>query len=367
MKYLIISTYPELGSQNIGDKLIEKSTVALLKSQDSGAEFSTLWREETVTKARPYLDSCDVIVFACFAIRSNMRKLYPFVDAIFESKKPIMIISAGTSRVVTSDQAISDEIQSDSLDIIRKLEKQSILFTSRARLTHVTCRSIGLTRARYTGDVAFFDRRFSGRTFKNDYISSIIISDPHREKFYLDHTQGIISGLKQRFPNAKLAAAIHGNQSIDFTKVCIDNGLTVHEAFKEPESGLDIYDQYDLHIGYRVHGHVSALKRRKISYLLEQDGRGLDYGLSFSRKISIPAMMLQYNAGWKKDFLSRLGLKKKSPKYYVPPSCIEQVLSLLDRDIEGNFSSFLGLEKEIDAICNTLSESIAESLRQIGR
>ena len=37
---------------------------------------------------------------------------------------------------------------------------------------------------------------------------------------------------------------------------------------------IAFYDESDIHIGYRVHGHLRFLAARKPSVLLEEDGRG---------------------------------------------------------------------------------------------
>ena len=38
--------------------------------------------------------------------------------------------------------------------------------------------------------------------------------------------------------------------------------------------GFDIYNDCDLHIGFRVHAHIYNLSMRNISILIEEDGRG---------------------------------------------------------------------------------------------
>ena len=38
--------------------------------------------------------------------------------------------------------------------------------------------------------------------------------------------------------------------------------------------GFSIYDDCDLHIGFRVHAHIYCLSMRKRSVLIEEDGRG---------------------------------------------------------------------------------------------
>jgi len=100
----------------------------------------------------------------------------------------------------------------------------------------------------------------------------------------------LYEGLRETFPEADIVIAQHGvSQQIE----AFANKEDIHLAqiYKKRHNGLDIYDDADLHVGFRVHGHVSSLTRRIYSYLLEQDGRGCDYGLSLERKMSVPNYM----------------------------------------------------------------------------
>ena len=42
-------------------------------------------------------------------------------------------------------------------------------------------------------------------------------------------------------------------------------------------SNLEFYDNCDLHVGYRLHGHISFLRRRLPSVLTGKDGRGYGF------------------------------------------------------------------------------------------
>jgi hypothetical protein len=367
MKYLIISTYPKSGSQNVGDKLIETSTIAAFTSQEKDAEFRVVWREEKSDQVEPSLEWCDAVVFACFAIRPKMNKIYPLIDILLKSQKPIIVISAGTSLNITSRSGVKSEFNSQSLETLRKIEKQCILFSTRGRLSQFFCEINDLKKSVYTGDVAFFDKRFNLRKFERKKIERNIVSDPHREDLYFNHTELLINGLHERFPNADIAFAIHGNNSPGFIQIAKKHSLVVHECFKDPEVGLDVYDTCDLHVGFRVHGHVSALKRRKYSYLLEQDGRGVDYGLSLSPKISVPAFSVTAAPSRVRRLFRHLPFITTKVNPYVPASSVAQILSLLDRDIATEFSSFMNLEAEIVEICDCISKEISLALDTLNR
>jgi hypothetical protein len=56
-------------------------------------------------------------------------------------------------------------------------------------------------------------------------------------------------------------------------------GFEIVNMAYSPEK-LSLYDTIDLHIGYRVHGHIAFLTRRKPSYLIHEDGRGKGFSES---------------------------------------------------------------------------------------
>lgn len=110
---------------------------------------------------------------------------------------------------------------------------------------------------------------------------------------------------------------------------------------------MDFYDTVDLRVGFRVHAHVSALARRKYSYLIEQDGRGCDYGRYMNANISVPYYVNKTNIVLSKIFraktLSRLSKRGTS-------SAITQLLSVIGKDQRTGFETFSGLENQIAQI-----------------
>lgn len=93
---VIISTYPEHGSRNIGDQLITDSLSAIIKEQ-CDAKITTVWRAEAWQKVSDVISKADHIFFACLAIRPDMEELiYPYLSKVLESGRPFSVIAAGT-------------------------------------------------------------------------------------------------------------------------------------------------------------------------------------------------------------------------------------------------------------------------------
>jgi hypothetical protein len=139
----------------------------------------------------------------------------------------------------------------------------------------------------------------------------------------------------------------------------------IHEADNE---GLSQYDDIDLHVGFRVHGHVSALKRGKYSYLLEQDGRGADYGAALAVNMSTPCFLGGSSASARlRKLIEKLLLKFGSkPDPEAVPAAVYRILAMVQADSAAGFSKFVGLERQIDDFNAMNLEFLSKAIRPNG-
>ncbi|MBB3063175.1 polysaccharide pyruvyl transferase family protein [Microbulbifer rhizosphaerae] len=346
MKITVISTFRR-GKLNIGDHLITKATVeAVKKLYGSRAKINIIFRAENWAKVQPQIEDSDFIIFACLAIRKNLSATYRFLPQIIESGIPYGILSAGTSLNVSSSRLLLRKaFDEGDQNILRELASKSSFFTTRGLLTQAVCEDIGITNASPAGDIAFVDSRFEKRAFqKVGTVKKIAISDPHYADKYQNSFLYMLARICDIFPDAQVDLLLHGINDLT-KKLASDMGIGIREIYLDSKNGLDVYDEYNLHVGYRVHGHVSALSRRKPSYLLEQDGRGCDYGLAISRKITVP--------NYKPMKVEKIDQAATTP--------VDILTSMIKIDSELEFSRFLGLESEI----RNFSENNLKTLRTI--
>lgn len=360
MKYALISTYPKDGSLNIGDKLIEQCTVDAIRAFDSNAEIEPVWRAEPWENVRESIAAADHVIFACLAIRAKMDAVYPSLRYILDLGIPLSAISAGTSLSPSAVDLFNAGFTDADLALLRHFSRAAKQFTTRGVLTQAFCQIHGLSKAQLSGDVAFLDARFDKREFKPpNEIRKVIISDPHHGPAYAPAFSRLTQVLRRILPHADFDCALHGvNPEIE--ALCAELGIAVRPIYLKPESGLDIYDEYHMHAGFRVHGHVSALKRRIPSYLLEQDGRGTDYGLTFSRRLSVPCYRAAIPASKGQRALAGQSPAPSSPssplqtapaksekRLLAPEAASEHLGAMILQDMSDAFSRFKGFETEI--------------------
>jgi hypothetical protein len=343
MKVVIIST-ARIERPNVGDILICNSTInAIRHLYKCKIKIQVIFRTASWETVKNIIKEANLIIFACFAIRKNNaidRDTYSFLSNIIQSGIPYGILAAGSNLNVSNTKLnFKNELCNEDIIELKNLASNALFFTSRGALTQSLCKKIGILNTTLTGDIAFFDKRFEKRKFMPlEKINNIAISDPHYSRLYRDSILYLINSVKEIFPNASIDLLLHGRN--DLTKsLATEVGIKVHSLFHNIENSLDIYDKYDLHIGYRVHGHVSALSRRIPSYLLEQDGRGCDYGLMFFRKISVS---------------SYINLPIDNNQVDLAP--IDILMSMIKSDCENQFKRFNKMEDDIKSInTNTLS------------
>lgn len=344
-KIVIVSTYPEKGSRNIGDYLISKSLIELIM-ESLDAEIYTVWREDNWGHVSELILNADHVFFACLAIRQNIQNVYPYLGTIVDSGVPFSVIAAGTDLPVNGRGKLYAGFSESTCDLLKKVNDRAQVFTTRGVLTQNFCRNIGIGQAELDGDVAFYDHRFDGRKFVSGKdIDRVLISDPHRASAYLPALKVLYEGVSELFPKANISVVQHGvNDAVG--EFCRSNRIDCVKIYEDKNMGLDIYDEADLHLGFRVHGHVSALKRKKYSYLLEQDGRGCDYGLTLDRKISIPNYYFSC-PDWSFKNVAKLMLRRPLTGGTVSTAPAEQLVSLLKTDAYEGFRKFDGLEGQI--------------------
>jgi len=358
MRVVIVTTYPEHGSMNIGDQLISTSLHDILKTV-CDVKVKTIWRASSWLDVKDDVMAADHVFFACLAMRPRMHEVeYPFLSEVVKSGVPFSVISAGTDLPVWGGGDIFSTFSKKTLDLLLDVNEKAVRFTTRGVLSQAFCENNGLGKASLDGDVAFYSQGdISFEVGKK--IRKVVISDPHRAGAYLGPFVELYRGVTRIFEDAQIVVALHGKNKI-IEAWCKENDALYERIYEDRYGGLDLYDSADLHVGFRVHGHVSALKRGVYSYLLEQDGRGCDYGLTIDRKISVPNYLLykERPSRSSRAFALMTGRKPEGNVASVAPAL--ELLSMIRSDARQGFVRFNGLEEQIKSFGDRCARTVAE-------
>jgi hypothetical protein len=368
MKALIVSTYPMSSTGNIGDRLIEDSTIKLIRDILPNCEVELVFRGAHEPEFREKYDACDIVVFACFAIRAGLRKVYPSLHVVLDGVKPVICLAAGAKFDMVSAVPFSKQISQEDKELLRFICKKSKLFTTRGPLTQQLCEKIGAYSAIYTGDVTFYDPTIPDRSnAKTTHIQNIIVSDPHYAEVYLNLFANLLDGLSGFFPHARIYVVQHGKNIEAIQHRAEGAGAEYIPAYQDGELGTNCYDKCDLHVGFRLHGHVSALRRGKPSFLFEQDSRGCEYGLALPGKISVPAFgSLKPFSKVYRALGSRIDLLNEKHRNQVDRNnlTLAQILTLVERAYYSDFADFFPVYREIQEISDRFQQLTRHALEE---
>lgn len=118
-----------------------------------------------------------------------------------------------------------------------------------------------------------------------DKVRSVVFTPPEQRVFH-EQSREILRGLRRMLPDAEIVVAFHrGIEADEYTSPAAAAVLREYAAFARglgcrvedvsyDLSRIAFYDDCDLHVGYRLHGHLYFLSKRLPSVLLEEDGRG---------------------------------------------------------------------------------------------
>ena len=170
------------------------------------------------------------------------------------------------------------EYQPETLSFLRRLNEQPALdrLTTRDLYTKRILERHGFQDVELVGDLGWYHYDYMGESMRvSESIDHIVITTPHNPH-YLDQAEEVIDMLIDEFPDAKFTCSFHSSLSASDKKLrqlAEDRGIETVLASHVTDN-LEFYNGCDLHVGYRLHGHLSFLRRRIPSVLIGEDGRG---------------------------------------------------------------------------------------------
>ena len=108
-----------------------------------------------------------------------------------------------------------------------------------------------------------------------------ITKDPSLHEAVAHQTQSLVNSLQMLFPQAELLFTFNGGIDTKYSAPCnraIANFLkeknVAYYDISGSAEGFGLYDDADLHVGYRLHSHLYCLSKGIPSLLIEEDARG---------------------------------------------------------------------------------------------
>jgi hypothetical protein len=197
------------------------------------------------------------------------------------------------------------------------------------------------------GDCAWYDLDSHKRAMKRvTKLRKVIVTTPHSREL-LGQSLSLIRSISERFPGVEITVSFHSKlNSHDFKieeEVTKQGHNVIHAA--GDISVFDRYQEFDLHIGHRLHGHIGFLRKRIPSVLLIEDARGR----GFSYSIPVGCFSARTSALGNHLF-TQLSKVSAHQQLRVDDKVVERVLGFVGQELESGFARYVGVAQYLDSM-----------------
>ena len=296
--------------KNAGDFLIEKRSIELLKYVYPDIEIKKYLRNQMEDKIDE-INNADAIIFGGGPLyKNNLEGYLPLEKCLNKITTPMMILGCGWYGTMDgSDLIYRYKFAPKTLEFFRKTDKEGFGLSCRDIYTVKTIKKEGLKNVFMTGCPAWYDINIINQlklNNKNKY-NKIIISDPARPINFINAIK-LVKYIQNKYKPTNLLFIFHRGQGDseneksrqNFYENLLNLGIETKDISMSPK-GFAIYDDCDLHIGFRVHAHIYCLSQGIKTILLEEDGRGAGVNQSLGLpQIKTYNDSFQYDNRWAK-------------------------------------------------------------------
>ena len=268
--------------KNAGDYLIKNRAIDILKYYYPECVINEFYRNESLNDKIDELNSNDIIIFAGGPgyYETFYPELAPFVDNLDDIKIPIMIMGMGWYGDNTSVDTIYSETFRDKMkSLLKRVSNDTNVLGCRDYYSVDILRNNGFDGGLMTGCPAWYNLekineiKYRGKSL-ND-IKKICVSDCGNVKNIASVLEVLIF-LRKFFADAEISLVCHRDDVLNHSGIMdyLNNIGIIVKNIAGSDEGFKIYDDCDIHIGFRVHAHIYNLSERRLSILVEEDGRG---------------------------------------------------------------------------------------------
>jgi|GEM_PF-932543 len=374
--YTVLTTCPDYGSRNAGDRLIEVRLKDILEREKGDGDFVTIFREEPLDQRLDEINASRAVLLPGFAIRDLpiYPKAYRLADDLNRIRVPMIPVGANWNTYPGDAQSRRELTYSEaSTSFLQRIAGQVEQFSCREPFVCEILHRHGVTNTVLTGDPALFCLQRIGTGMKRPTRVDRLVFSPPLSPFYAKQATDVMAMLAQRFPAARRFCAFHlldadtGNSersenSAAMSPEVAEKNRRIRDCASELGyeilslasnfEGMLVYDDCDLHVGYECHAHLYFLSVRIPSVLIAEDARGV----GFNELIGIGG----FN-GFGREKVARNVFQKPHTSGYCttqeelalapPRTGLHTVIrEFLDRECEREFGGYADVASLIDSL-----------------
>lgn len=276
--------------KNVGDFLIRDRARQLLiehcgVSEDEIREFEMVYErasDEILSEVR----KTDAVVLAGGPAYQERfcSDIYPSIKQVLDEGVPVYPLGPGWYGTDEDSYTFSSE----SKQLLERIHDRIKFSGVRDPPTKRVMERHGIRNVEMVGCPAWYDLdRQSSKPHRPSSVDSIAVSTVVPEsEYYRNQFKYLLKRVTEEFPDADWYCSFHRGINADeytpedravhlkrFQEFAKQRGYEVRNTAYSSDN-LEFYRSVDIHVGYRVHGHIYFLAQKHPSYLLQVDGRG---------------------------------------------------------------------------------------------
>lgn len=285
-KYYVVLTG---AMKNAGDYLITEKCKELLRKERPEHELVQLNRWEALDDELELINGSDaLILMGGPAVSQNFYPTnYKLTKNLTDIKVPIVPMAVGWNHKAGNfKDTIDFNFTPESKQLLDIFANNGVGISVRDAYTASILKNQGIENVMLTGCASWYTPERFDQGLAIDEIKTVAITPAQNERFSKLSKQ-MLSLARKQYPNARIICSFHrgvgviddytneedARNTADLAKYAKELNMEIADLSYGYEN-YQIYNDVDLHIGFRLHAHLYFLSNRKPSILLHEDGRG---------------------------------------------------------------------------------------------
>jgi hypothetical protein len=342
----VLTTFPQHRSANVGDALIASSFIELVRHLGLVDEAELRFRGE----------SLDDEVLSAYGSRpiflpgmSVSNDLYPKLYALhpeFE-RIPAGLIPFGCTW--QHPIGLPEHFEQCILDgptprLLQHIASRTGPIAVRDHMAGWVLRQNNIPSIT-VGDCAWYHLPSRGKPMRRvSDVKRVAVTTPHHAPLAMQ-SMDVLTRVREIFPAAEITISIHSRPTAHVDQIiAFASEMGAHVLHAAGDLSIfDRYEDFDLHVGHRLHGHIGFLRRRIPSVLLLEDARSR----GFSSSIPVGCFPA-FRSGVPAHALAEMPLDEARQHQIADPMAVPRIARFLQQEVPTGFLRYIGVAPYLD-------------------
>jgi hypothetical protein len=345
-KHLVMTTFPQHRSANVGDALIASSFLELVRYLGLVDEVELRFRRETLDDDVLQAYGSQPIFLPGMSISND---LYPKLYALHSEfeRIPAGLIPFGCTW--QHPIGLPEHFERCILDgptprLLQHIASHTGPIAVRDHMAEWVLRQNNIPSIT-VGDCAWYHLPSRGEPMRRvTEVKRIAVTTPHHVPLAMQ-SMDVLKLVREIFPAAEIILSVHSRPTAHVHKIMAfasEMGVQVLQAAGDIAI-FDRYEGFDLHVGHRLHGHIGFLRRRIPSVLLLEDARSR----GFSSSIPVGCFPA-FRSGLPALALADMTFDEAYKHQTDDPMAVPRIAHFLRQEVASGFLRYIGVAPYLD-------------------